>query len=111
MTITTSTSIAALHKGEIEHHEIRPRDAGLETATLADIQGGAAEENAAALTALLNGSKGPYRDIVLLNASAALIIADKAKNLREGVAMAGDALDSGAAKTVLSNLISCSRAA
>jgi len=111
ITITTSTSIAALHNGEIERHEIRPRDAGLETATLADIQGGAAEENAAALTRLLNGEKGAYRDIVLLNASAALIVAGKAKNLREGVTQAGDALDTGAAKTVLSNLISCSRAA
>ncbi|HTO39920.1 MAG TPA: anthranilate phosphoribosyltransferase [Rhizomicrobium sp.] len=111
MTITTSTSIAALHNGEIEHHQIRPRDAGLETATLADIKGGAAEENAAALTRLLNGEKGPYRDIVLLNASAALIVADKAINLRDGVKLAADALDSSGAKTTLSNLVSCSRAA
>ena len=111
LTTTTHTDIAALTNGGIEHHEIRPRDAGLETATLAQLKGGSARENAAAITKLLDGERGPYRDIVLLNASAALIIADKAKNLRDGVALAAETSYSGKAKAVLGKLAALSRAA
>jgi anthranilate phosphoribosyltransferase len=111
MTTTTTTDIAALQNDVIEHHEIRPRDAGLETGSLAQIKGGDAKENAAAISRLLAGEKGPFRDIVLLNAAAALIIADKAKNLRDGVALAAGALDDGKAKDTLANLAACSRAA
>lgn len=111
LTITTSTDIAALQNGDIEHHEIRPRDAGLETSTLAQLKGGSADENAAAITHLLSGERGPFRDIVLLNAAAALIIADKVKNLREGVTVAADAIDAGRAKTTLEKLATCSREA
>lgn len=111
LTTTTSTDIAALQNGNIEHHEIRPRDVGLETATLTQLKGGSARENAAAITALLGGERGPFRDIVVLNAAAALIIADKAKNLREGAALAGDAIDEGRAKATLEKLAACSQAA
>jgi len=111
LTTTASTDIAALQNGDIEHHEIRPRDAGLEMSTLAQLKGGSASENAAAITRLLGGEHGPFRDIVLLNAAAALIIADKAKNLREGAAMAGDAIDAGHAKATLEKLAACSRTA
>ena len=103
--------VAALANARIEHHEIRPRDAGLETATLAQLKGGSASENAAAINKLLGGERGAFRDIVLLNASAALIIADKAKNLRDGAALAAEAVDSGKAKATLANLAACSRAA
>jgi anthranilate phosphoribosyltransferase len=111
LTTTTTTDVAALLNGDIEHHEIRPRDAGLETSTLAQIKGGSADENAAAITRLLAGERGAFRDIVLLNATAALIIADKAKNLREGVAFAAEAIDTGRAKATLEKLAACSQGA
>lgn len=111
LTTTTHTVIAALHNGDIEHHEIRARDAGLEMSTLTQLKGGSASENAAAITRLLAREHGAFRDIVLLNAAAALIIADKATNLREGAAMAADAIDAGRAKATLEKLAACSRSA
>ncbi len=110
LTTTATTDVAALQDGTIEHHEIRPRDAGLETATLAQIRGGSAGENAAAITRLLAGEKSAFRDIVLLNASAALIIAGKAKNLLEGVALAAQSIDAGRAKATLEKLAKLSQA-
>jgi len=111
MTTTTHTDVAALENGAVEHHEVRPQDVGLAVATLAQIKGGSAEENAEAITRLLGGERGAYRDIVLLNASAALIIAGKAKNLRDGAGMAGKTIDSGKAKATLADLVACSRTA
>ncbi|HVP85790.1 MAG TPA: anthranilate phosphoribosyltransferase [Rhizomicrobium sp.] len=111
LTTTTHTDVAALENGAVEHHEVRPQDAGLAAATLAQLEGGTAQENAGAITRLLSGEHGAFRDIVLLNASAALIIAGKAKNLREGAALAGETIDSGKAKATLANLAACSRAA
>lgn len=109
LTTTTHTDVAALENGAVEHHEVRPQDAGLATATLAQLKGGTAQENADAITRLLGGEQGAFRDIVLLNASAALIIAGKAKNLRDGAALAGETIDSGNAKATLANLAACSR--
>jgi anthranilate phosphoribosyltransferase len=111
LTTTTHTDVAALENGAVEHHEIRPKDAGLATATLAQLKGGSAQENADAITRLLGGEQGAFRDIVLLNASAALIVAGKAKNLRDGAALAGETIDSGKAKATLADLAACSRAA
>lgn len=109
LTTTTFTDVAALEDGTIERHQVRPRDAGLETATLDQLKGGTPGENARAIQALLAGEKGPFRDIVLLNASAALIIAGRTRNLREGVAMAAESIDSGKAKVALEKLIACSQ--
>jgi anthranilate phosphoribosyltransferase len=111
LTTTTHTDVAALTAAGIEHHEIRPQDVGMEIATLAQLKGGSASENAAAITKLLDGERGAFRDIVLLNASAALIVADKAKNLRDGALVAAEAIDSGKAKATLARLADCSRAA
>jgi anthranilate phosphoribosyltransferase len=111
MTITTSTAVAALAKGKVTHHTVRPADAGLSTATLADIKGGTAEENADAIRRLLDGGKGAFRDIVLLNAAAALIVADRASGLPEGVALAAGALDTGRARRALATLAEVSHSA
>jgi anthranilate phosphoribosyltransferase len=89
----------------VRHFRIGPADAGLATASLDLLQGGStAAENAAILEAILLGESGPKRDIVLLNAAAALVVAGIAENLRNGVERAGDAIDSGAAKKTLTAL-------
>ena len=90
--------------GEREE-QISPADIGLALHPLTAIRGGDAIFNAAALARLLAGEAGPYRDAVLLNAAAALIVADKADGWEDGAALAADAIDSGAAKTLLDRWI------
>lgn len=85
-----------------------PEDAGLKRATLADLRGGDPAYNAAAITRLLDGEKGAYRDVVVLNAAAALIVAGRVTTLKDGAAMAAEAIDSGAAKAALARLIAVS---
>ena len=80
---------------------MQPSDAGLPTAPTSAIRGGDAAYNAAALRRLLLGEHGPYRDAVLLNAAAALIVAGRAANWREGVEEASEVLDNGLANTLL----------
>jgi len=108
MTTTGTTAVAILDEGHVFTHDVTPEDAGLPRARLADLRGGTAQENAAALRRLLDGEKGPYRDIVLLNAGAALVIAEKAENLAAGAILAAQALDSGAARKKLESLVACS---
>jgi len=98
------TEVVALEAGQLRAFTITPEDAGLVRAPIEAIRGGAPEANAAALTALLAGATGPYRDIVLLNAAAALIVAGRATNLPAGVALAAEAIDTGAAAGVLARL-------
>jgi anthranilate phosphoribosyltransferase len=104
LTITGASEVAMLADGIIEQRTVRPEDAGLPRASLADIQGGNPAENAAALLRLLDGEPGAYRNIVLLNAAAALIVAGKASDLPAGVALAADAIDSGKARALLAVL-------
>lgn len=111
MTTTGSTHVAVLEHGRVALQEVSPEDAGLKRTTLAAIKGGEPAENAAALRALLDGATGAYRDIVLFNAAAALIVADKATELKEGVALAAHAIDSGRANAVLAKLIAVSQGA
>ena len=85
--------------------EISPSDAGLPEAKLEDLKGGDAEYNAVAIRKMLAGEPGPYRDVVLLNTAAALIISDKVKDLKEGVNIAANTIDSGKAKLVLERMI------
>jgi anthranilate phosphoribosyltransferase len=100
-----SWSEATESAGGVQHFRVRPQDAGLATASLDLLQGGAsAAENAVILEAILSGASGPKRDIVLFNAAATLIVAGVADDLREGVARAAEAIDSGAAKTTLAAL-------
>ncbi|MEM8985926.1 MAG: anthranilate phosphoribosyltransferase [Pseudomonadota bacterium] len=108
ITTTTTTRVAELKNGAVRIFDVAPEDAGLPRATPADLQGGAPEDNAAALRALLKGEKGPYRDIVVLNAAAALIVAEKAETLAEGARMAAASIDNGAAAASLEKLITIS---
>ena len=105
ITTTGPTHVVELKDGTLTEFEIGPADAGLALAKPGDIKGGAPAFNAAALHRLLDGEKGAYRDIVLLNAAAALIVAGKAGDLQEGVALAATALDQGKAKDALAKLV------
>ena len=96
--------VAALENGVVEDREISPEDAGLPVHPFEDIIGGTPEENAVAFRALLAGEPSAYRDAVLLNSAAALVIADRATNLINGVEMAAESIDSGAAKAKIEAL-------
>ncbi|MHB8884304.1 MAG: anthranilate phosphoribosyltransferase [Methylovirgula sp.] len=110
LTLTGPSFVTALENGGIRSFEITPEDAGLPRASLADLKGGDATHNAAALTAVLAGQKNPYRDIAILNAAAALVVAEKAANLNDGAKLAAAALDSGDAAVVLARLVKISNA-
>ena len=97
VTITGTTAVAALDGDKITAREIHPEDAGLPVHPLSAIMGGTPEENGVAFRALLDGEKSAYRDAVLLNAACALVVADKADNLPQGVEMAAESIDSGKA--------------
>jgi anthranilate phosphoribosyltransferase len=102
------SQVAELRAGEISHWVLDPAALGLPSAPLEALKGGSAPENAAVITALLDGERGPRRDVVALNAGAALVAADLAGDLVEGLAQAGAALDSGAAAGVLEGLVEVS---
>ncbi len=106
ITTTTATYIGEVNQGEMKTYEIWPKDVGLPTASPEDLRGGSPEENAEILRALLAGGKGPKRDIVLINAAAAIVAGGKAADLREGLQRAAEAIDSGAAQAKLEALIS-----
>ena len=106
ITTTGATHIASLEAdGSVHEFTVTPEDAGLPRARLDDLKGGEPQENAAALHRLLDGEKGAYRDIVLFNASAALVLAGKAEGLRDGVALAAAAIDDGRAASTLAKLV------
>jgi anthranilate phosphoribosyltransferase len=111
LTTTGSTDVAELKDGRINMFEVTPADAGLPPAKLADLKGGDAATNAAAIRDLLAGTKGPFRDIVLLNTAAALIVGGKAKSLTDGVALATHSIESGAARNALDTLVAVTNAA
>lgn len=105
LTTTGPSTVAELKDGDITVFEVTPEDAGLSRAALSDLKGGDAAANAAAIRVLLEGEPGPFRDIVLLNAAAALIVAGRAANLADGVERAARSIDTGAAMTALDKLI------
>ncbi len=105
LTTTGVTTVAELNNGTITVFEVTPEDAGLPRAGLAALKGGDAAHNATALRALLLGEPGAYRDIVVLNAAAALIVAGKASGLEDGVARAQTSIDSGRAAQALDRLV------
>ncbi len=105
LTITGQSYVASLNKGRIKTFSVTPEDAGLARAQLKDIQGGDAQTNAEAIKALLYGEQGAYRDAVLLNSAASLIIAGTADTLKDGVREAKLAIDSGRARNTLKELI------
>jgi anthranilate phosphoribosyltransferase len=111
--ITTAgpTSVAALENGQIRTFEVTPEDAGLARSQPGALKGGDGEANARTLLDVLKGKKSAYRDVSLLNAGAALIVAGKAKTLKDGVALAAKSVDSGEAEGRLQRLIKVSNAA
>jgi len=104
ITTTGETQVAEWRDGQVRLFRITPEAVGLPRASLAELTGGAPNENAAALRDLLAGAKGPYRDIVLINAAAAFLVADRVETLREGVELAGQVLDEGKAAQALARL-------
>jgi len=104
LTITGVSWVAALENGTVKEVELHPEDAGLPVHPFEDILGGTPEDNAMAFRALLDGTPSAYRDAVLLNAAAALVVAEAAPDLRQGVDMAAQSIDSGAAKEKITTL-------
>ena len=104
LTTTGETTVAELKDGAVRLFTITPEAVGLPRAGLSDLVGGSASENAQALTDLLGGRIGAYRDIVLLNAAAAFLVGEKVETLREGVELAGQVIDDGRAAHALKRL-------
>jgi anthranilate phosphoribosyltransferase len=108
ITLTGPTFVAALENGTIRTFDVTPEEAGLTRVAGETLKGGDANANAVALQSVLDGMPSPYRDVALLNAAAALIVAGRAKNLREGMALGAKSIDSGAAAARLKHLIAVS---
>ncbi len=105
ISIAAPTKVAAVEGGQVREFTVHPEDAGLPYHPFEKIMGGTPAENAAALRALLDGETGAYRDAVLFNSAAALVVAEKAVTLTDGVAMARASIDTGAAKGKLAALV------
>jgi len=101
LSTTGPTRVAMLESGQVAVRDIVPEDVGMPRATLAALKGGTAEDNACAIRDLLGGTKSAFRDIVLLNSAAALVVAGIASDLRDGVARAAEAIDTGRAASAL----------
>ncbi len=108
ITTTGHSTVAELKNGKIRVFEVTPEEAGLRRASIEELKGGNPAENAAAIRRLFDGDAGAYRDIVLLNAAAALIVSGKASSLKEGVATAANIVDGGGAKETLAKLVAVS---
>jgi anthranilate phosphoribosyltransferase len=111
LTTTDITYVVTLEDGTVAQAEIAPEDAGLKRSSLEALRGGGAAENAQALRALFNGEKSAYRDIVVLNAAAALMVAGRVNGIMAGAAVAQQLLDSGAARDKLEQLVKVSNSA
>jgi anthranilate phosphoribosyltransferase len=110
--ITTAgpSYVAALERGTVRTFEITPEEVGLKRAKAEDLRGSDAKANAQALLDVLKGRKGPFRDVAMLNAAAGLIVAGRAHDLKEGIALAAKSIDSGEAEGRLDRLIAVSNA-
>jgi anthranilate phosphoribosyltransferase len=111
ITTTAKTLIAEVKRDKVKTYEIGPQDVGLPLARSEDLKGGDAAANAATIRAVLAGEGGPRRDIVLLNAAAAIVAGQKARTLQDGVAAAARAIDSGAAREKLDHLVALTKSA
>src|ERR1700722_7003029 len=104
ITITGTTRVAESREGSVRSYEVEPEEFGMTRATLQEIAGGDAPENAAIIRAVLEARKSPHRDVVLLNAAAALVAAGKADRIAESIPIAAQSIDSGAAAGKLAAL-------
>ncbi|MFC1583582.1 anthranilate phosphoribosyltransferase [Candidatus Neomarinimicrobiota bacterium] len=106
LTTTSSSKVShLLRTGVIKSSILNPRSLGLPMATLEDLKGGTAEENATIAIDILQGESGPKRDVVVLNAAAGLVVGAAATDLKDGIQLAGESIDSGRARKVLERLI------
>jgi anthranilate phosphoribosyltransferase len=105
ITVTGPTRVAEAREGSVRTYEITPEEFGMTRATLADISGGDAVENAAIIKEILSGKKSPRRDVVLLNSAAALVAAGKADHLIEALPLAVQSIDSRAAARKLEDML------
>ncbi len=110
LTTAGVTRVAEFNNGRVIEFDVVPEEAGLPPSRIEDLKGGEPAHNAALMRELLAGARGPLRDIVLLNAAAALVVAGRAESLRDGAQLAARAIDSGAAKEVLARLVAMSNA-
>ncbi|MEW6449943.1 MAG: anthranilate phosphoribosyltransferase [Pseudomonadota bacterium] len=110
ISISGPTHIAALENGTVRTFEVKPEDIGIKALPHDAVRGGDAETNAATMRSVLKGDKSAFRDVSILNAAAALVVAGKAKNLAEGAKVAAHSLDSGAAAARLEKLVAVSNA-
>ena len=108
ITLTGPTRVSEWDGSKVKTYEVRPGDAGLSEVMARDLVGGSPEDNAKILRSILEGDEGPPRDVVLLNAAAALMAAGKATDLKDGVGKAADSIDSGNALNALECLIEVS---
>ncbi len=106
---TGESRVSEVREGHVRTFALRPEDFGMARASIADLQGGDREQNAQIIRALLDGEAGPKRDIVLMNAAAALVAGARARDLKEGVGLAAQSIDSGAARAKLERLVSFSQ--
>ncbi len=105
------TSVCEIKDGWIKNYTIKPEDFGMERCRREDLRGGTPQENARITLSLLDGERGAKRNAVLLNAGAALYIGGKAESMKEGIALAGELIDSGKARKTLDDVIRISNAA
>ncbi|MBQ8162458.1 MAG: anthranilate phosphoribosyltransferase [Clostridia bacterium] len=110
ISLSAPTTVCEFRDGWYKSYVITPEEFGLTRCTKQDLVGGLPEENAAITRAILQGEKGPKRDAVLMNAGAALYIGGKAESLKDGIRLAGEIIDSGAALKALEKLIEVSNA-
>ncbi|PYM24069.1 MAG: anthranilate phosphoribosyltransferase [Candidatus Rokuibacteriota bacterium] len=106
---TGESRVSEVREGQVRTFSVRPEDFGMPRATIKDLQGGDREQNAQIIRMLLEGEPGPRRDIVLMNAAAALVAGARARDLKEGVALAAQSIDDGAARRKLAALVELSR--
>jgi anthranilate phosphoribosyltransferase len=109
VSLAAETKISEVRDGQVQTYTVSPEDFGLKRASLHDLQGGNAAENAQIIRRILGGEPGPKRDVVLMNASLAIAAGGKAHDLKEGVAVAARSIDSGAARERLDRLVAFSR--
>jgi len=105
ISITARTRISQLRKGKIKTYYIEPKDFGIKSTSLQEISGGGRDENARILKDILAGERGPKREIVLINAAACFVAAEQARNLKEGIKIAENSIDSGKADGKLESLV------
>ena len=109
LSVTGLNKISHLHDGKVDTYDLDPQELGLPQAKSSDLAGGTAQENATITKVLLQGERGPKRDIILLNAAAVLVAGGKAKDMKEGLSIAAESIDSGNAFKKIDELVEMTR--